>query len=282
MAGTTDDNSISAGDWRPLLSELLDFVSKCLRSEVAAKEFLLDYFATHRIDWRYQSTVEAPRSTMPPEWRKQGMNPIPTFQQAGAIHYFFWRSREKGQFDVDWQASSVNYDGPLIKVISHPNGRGGNLAGPFFDGFWRVKIRVTLIRINAGPIVAELRLLGLLPSAFAAASSSVSALSLREETGRQEPQPPEETDAASVPVKAAVPLQWPWIARPDPVRPTSQVARCRRDFEEHFQPNDIFDLEAPEIETKLAEKGRNYSRATIKRALMRKTDRVKASPSEPK
>jgi hypothetical protein len=50
----------------------------------------------------------------------------------------------------------------------------------------------------------------------------------------------------------------------------------------HFQPDDILALEAaPEIEAKLNEKGCGYNRATIKRALMRKRDRLaKASPSE--
>jgi hypothetical protein len=169
MAGTTADNSIPAGDWWPLLSQLLDFVSECLRSEVAAKEFLLDYFDEHPIEWCYKCTSSPAQSTIPPELRA-GMGPIPLpSQEAEPIYSFFWRDRKKRlcdcrQFDVDWQASSVSYDGPLIRT-NYSDDRGGRHATPWFDGFWRVQIRVTLIRINAAPIVAELRSLELLPPA---------------------------------------------------------------------------------------------------------------------
>jgi hypothetical protein len=90
MAGTTDDNSIPAGDWWLLLSDLLAFVTKCLRSEVAAKRFLLDYFATHPIEWRYECTAGAPQSTIP------GIDRIPTVTQgAAAIYYFFGEAVKK-------------------------------------------------------------------------------------------------------------------------------------------------------------------------------------------
>jgi hypothetical protein len=77
----------------------------------------------------------------------------------------------------------------------------------------------------------------------------------------------------SSPVNGAA-QQWPWITKPQQIRRTSSIARCRNDLEKHFEPDEILDLEAPEVEKKLDEKGLGYSRPTIKRALMRKTDRL--------
>jgi hypothetical protein len=261
MAGTADDNTIPAGEWRPLLSELLDFVSKCLRSEDAAKEFLLDYLATHRIDWRYRCTTEAPRSTMPSEWRKPGVDPIPNAsQEAGPVYSFFWRAREKGQFDVDWQASSVDYDGPLIKADFHSDNRGGRHATAFFDGFWRVKIRITLIRINAAPIIAELRSLGL-PVAVA----------LSEAGDHVQPAGPDKRA-----VELDEPNQWPWQKDPTLIaKEGSEPRRIQLACQQKKLDPAIQLLSKAKICKALEEAGvKDISESSVRRAFDREGDRI--------
>jgi hypothetical protein len=96
-------------------------------------------------------------------------------------------------------------------------------------------------------------------------------------------------DTASLTV-SVTPRRWPWIVTPDSVRPTSHQARCRKDLEEHFQPDDILVLTAPKIQKKLEELGpdHHYELPTIKRATMRKDwarsgqiGPVQASQTEP-
>jgi hypothetical protein len=173
MAGTADNTNISAADWWPLLSELLVFVSQCVRSDTAAKELLLDHFAADPIAWRFdRCKIEAPETTLPPERWKQGLPPIsPGIPGVAVIDRCFWMSRDYGQFNVDWEASSASYSGPLIELVSAPDGRGGHRVTPFFDSLWRVNIRVTLIRISAAPIIARLRSLKLLPPAAVSVSA---------------------------------------------------------------------------------------------------------------
>jgi hypothetical protein len=156
MAGTFDDNSIPRGP--QLLCNLHRFVSKCLgQSEKAAEKFLLGHLATERnIKWRFEAEIEAPRCA----WGTDSIPP--TGQEFDAISLFFWKGRKHGQFEVDCAASSASYDGPMIRVESSPNGRGGHFLSARFDGRWLVRINVSLIRIDPTSIIKKLDSLGLL------------------------------------------------------------------------------------------------------------------------
>jgi hypothetical protein len=157
MAGIFDDNSIPRGP--QLLCDLHRFVSKCLgQSEKAAEKFLLDHLATERnIKCRFVPEIEAPRCA----W---GTDSIPaTGQEFDAIYLFLWKGRNHGQFEVDWAASSASYDGPIIRVETSPNGRGGHRFDALFDERWLVRINVSLIRIDLTSIIKKLGSLGLLP-----------------------------------------------------------------------------------------------------------------------
>jgi hypothetical protein len=79
----------------------------------------------------------------------------------------------------------------------------------------------------------------------------------------------------TLPTGSAKTAQWPWEVTPDEVGETTQVARCRNDLAKHFQPSEILRLNTPEVKAELAKKSCGYDDTTIRRALLRKKDRMK-------
>jgi hypothetical protein len=246
MAGNVDDNSTSA---RPLvrLNELLAFVTHCLKSEVAAKKTLLDYFAENPIEWCCETKVVGrPQDIMEIEPEP----PKEVIQGDWALDRFFWRGcdQAQAQFDIDWEASSVSYEGPVISVTFCPDDRGGNQAKPSFDGRWRVKIYVSGIRINAAPIIMWLRALGLLPAAVACSPPASAPLSPSSQLPpKPVPSPPKPSAAQESPPPEEAGRQEPALLSSEP------PARPKR----HAIHQEVWD----EMESKPAERGK-YGYAT--------------------
>jgi hypothetical protein len=95
-----------------LLSDLLGEIAAVLRSEDAAKKFLLLQFSDRG----------------PIAWQAVGIKVTNAYQLLVPIRRFFWHAalRFPEYVTIDWRASAALYRGPVIRIIRPPAGVEGD------------------------------------------------------------------------------------------------------------------------------------------------------------
>jgi hypothetical protein len=166
MAGTDADLIIPTG--RRLLVEMFEFISDCLRSKRAAKKFLLDYLDDNGgpENWEF-STAEI--KSCEPTAPGNDLSEAGTVARdtLNALHYV-WRFLKDDYLKPDLEASAARYFGPAFKTT-------GSGRGLIVNTRWRVEVDISLIQIEADPIIARLQFLGLMPVASPLTAPSPSA-----------------------------------------------------------------------------------------------------------
>jgi hypothetical protein len=152
MAGT-DENSITAADWR-LASDELAFVLELVGAEERALEVmhsLLDDLAKGLIRWDCDDLVVRGDFQAYPSLR--------IMFAAARGRAFFWRRDEHSRVDVDLLTSCAAWVGPLTGFGS--DGRGN--CWPIFDPCASTSLTASGVRFHHGDVVNRLVALGLMP-----------------------------------------------------------------------------------------------------------------------
>jgi hypothetical protein len=220
MAGTNADLIIPTG--RPLLIEMFEFISDCLRSKRAAKKFLLDYLDDNGgpENWEFfTAEIKSCESTTPGnDLSEAGTAARDTLN---AIHYV-WRFVKEDYLKPDLEASAARYFGPAFKTT------GSSGRGLIVNTRWRVEVDINLIQIEADPIIARLQFLGRLPVASPSIAPSPS---VQASEAPDQPSPPVQASEASAP-------PWP-EQRPRNLPPLQwQIAGAYRDLKAQGDLND--------------------------------------------
>jgi hypothetical protein len=164
MAGTDDDNTTSADDWR-LANIELAFITEVVRAERLAKDLLFDGLDKGLIRWRCgELTVDED-----PDFSS---NP-PLVTSLTAARQFFWRRATHSRIDVDWPCHHVARVGPVMRLGSNSEGDKEE-RWPIFDMRGSVTLKASLVRFHHGDIVNYLVMLGLMPQPIAPVSDTAS------------------------------------------------------------------------------------------------------------
>jgi len=199
-----------------LLRELLALVVRRVGDVGAAKKFLLDYFdRPDKIDWQFSVEFEVVPT---------GGSKPPPYIDVRAIELGFWRRTEDSQVDIDWEANSAVYVGPLMWVdFDQGDLYADDRYRVIYDLHYQVTLRVSLIRADPAPIIEWLEFLGLrLPD-----EPAPSPLAAQEEMQATTPSSP--PSAPTSPTTAPQPaLEWMRATRrtrPRRMRPTREAYR---------------------------------------------------------
>lgn len=139
MAETADDPSSERG----LLHDEYLFVLKACKSQALAKELLREYLAEQRIRWHC--------------WKLEYLT-----GNMDRARQFFWLRDEHSTIDIDWLNSSATRSAPSWQVMEDDDGQ---VYPVFLSHQPRVKLQVSLIRLNHADVLAMLRNVGLMPLA---------------------------------------------------------------------------------------------------------------------
>ena len=169
MAGTTDDNTISADDWR-LANDESAFATEIVGFEERARDLLLNDLAEGLIRWDCDRNLAV----------RGDFQAYPLLRATFAAtrgHPFFWRRDEHSRVDMDWSTNCATWTGRFIGFGW--DGRGN--SWPNFDPRASTSLTVSGVRFHHGDVVKALTRRGLTLGGEAALAAPVSQVSLESE-----------------------------------------------------------------------------------------------------